>query len=300
MSLVNGPLVSVVMAVFNGERYLHAALESALNQSYSHVEVIVVNDGSTDRSEKILDEYGNHIRVFSQSNVGQSSARNRGIEMARGTWIAFLDQDDIWDANKLDKQLGAAHAGDDIIFSASRLIDASGTCTNPHAGWPILEFTPCLRHFIIFNQIMMLSALVRRESLQNVGGLDPANRFGTDDYQLWLSLAATGHRFRYVDEVLSSYRLHGNNMSINKSRMYLGDVYALEKTWQRYQNAFKKRERYVYHKRLHELHFGLGWHAYKRKEFKSASQHFRKALHHHPSDSRSWFYIVATFILDHH
>jgi glycosyltransferase involved in cell wall biosynthesis len=102
------PRVTVVIPCFNAASFLRAALESALNQTLAPFEVLVIDDGSTDQSAAIAESYGPPVRVISQANQGESVARNRGIEEARGSWIAFLDADDIWLPEKLERQLTAA------------------------------------------------------------------------------------------------------------------------------------------------------------------------------------------------
>ena len=103
-------LVSCVIPVYNGARYLAESIESVLAQEYRPLEVIVVDDGSTDGTGAVLDAFGDRIRSFRQENGGPSVARNRGMEMSRGEFIAFLDADDLWVPDKLRLQLDAMEA----------------------------------------------------------------------------------------------------------------------------------------------------------------------------------------------
>jgi len=102
--------VTVVIPCYNGAAYLGAAIESALAQTHAPLEVLVIDDGSTDRSLDLARSYGPPVRVISQSNQGESVARNRGIDEARGDWIAFLDADDVWRPQKLQRQLAMTAA----------------------------------------------------------------------------------------------------------------------------------------------------------------------------------------------
>src|SRR5436309_14667644 len=99
------PLVSVVIPVYNGERYLADAIQSVLDQTYRNFEVIVVDDGSTDRSAEIAKRFGEAVRYVYRTNGGVCKARNAGIAAARGAYIAFLDQDDLWLHDKLAAQV---------------------------------------------------------------------------------------------------------------------------------------------------------------------------------------------------
>ena len=103
--MVNEKLVSVILPVYNGERYLGEAIESILTQDYRPIEVIVVNDGSTDNTETIAKQYDNDIIYVLQENSGPAAARNKGLRMASGGIIGFLDYDDLWSDNKLSLQL---------------------------------------------------------------------------------------------------------------------------------------------------------------------------------------------------
>jgi len=102
---MTSPLVSCVVPVFNGEGYLREALESIFTQTYPRLEVIVVDDGSTDRTATVLAVFGDRIRSLWQSNQGPAAARNLGLRAARGEFIAFLDADDLWHPEKLERQM---------------------------------------------------------------------------------------------------------------------------------------------------------------------------------------------------
>ena len=99
------PLVSIIMPAHNREAYIGEAVESALSQDYENVELIVVDDGSTDRTYEILSDFGERIRLFRQHNAGPGAARNRGLDHAGGEFIAFLDSDDVWAPGKLRAQV---------------------------------------------------------------------------------------------------------------------------------------------------------------------------------------------------
>src|SRR5690606_34102704 len=98
-------LVSIVIPVYNAEKYLEQTLASIYAQTYPHTEIIAVDDGSSDRSVEILRQHAPRVRLVTQANAGAAAARNRGVREARGKWIAFLDADDLWTPDKLEKQL---------------------------------------------------------------------------------------------------------------------------------------------------------------------------------------------------
>lgn len=110
--------ISVIIAVWNGEKYLRKAIESALEQDYPNIEMIVVNDGSTDGTQQVIDAFGSRIRSLHQENRGLGAARNRGIEASTGNYIAFLDHDDYWEKGKLSLQIKQWRLEQDpLVFS---------------------------------------------------------------------------------------------------------------------------------------------------------------------------------------
>jgi glycosyltransferase involved in cell wall biosynthesis len=291
---MNQPLVTVIMAAYNGERYIRQALDSALAQTYPRLEVVVVNDGSTDSTPRILAEYGDRIRWFTQPNAGQAAARHRAISHARGEWLALLDQDDLWDPCKIDHQVEAFIPEVSIVHCNARQIDHSGQTVRSAMGQADLQASTTFRDFIVTNRVIAPTALFRQVAYHAVGGFDPANRFGTEDYQLWLRLAARRYRFRFVDEVLASWRVHGSNASLNPQRMALGEIYSVRQTRREYPRAFGKTERRAYHSRLHQLEFDLAWHLYDQGEYGQACSHFWMAVRHQPTDWQAWSHALAT------
>ena len=115
--------ISVIIPVWNGEKYLTEAIESALNQDYENKEIIVVNDGSSDRSEEIIQTFGNRIRHVYQENKGLGASRNTGVRLSTGTYLTFLDQDDLWEKTKLSMQMTEmirSQNEDPLIFSRAK------------------------------------------------------------------------------------------------------------------------------------------------------------------------------------
>jgi len=103
--LNQNPLISVIIPVYNGERYLGEAVESVLAQTYQHFELIVINDGSTDNTSKVITRYQDSLLSYYQPNAGLPATLNNGISLSRGKWIAFLDADDLWLEDKLSQQI---------------------------------------------------------------------------------------------------------------------------------------------------------------------------------------------------
>ncbi len=211
-------LVSVVIPVYNGERYLAASLESVLKQTYQHFEVIVVDDGSTDGSRALLATYEPRVRVIAQRNSGVSAARNLAAASAQGELIAFLDADDLWDDGKLAAMvdLMQAHPRCLAAYHSVRLIDAAGTITLASDAednrWMSGDVLLGLVLGRTSNCFSPSQAIVRRGAFISAGGF-PLGIRQAEDYGLWLKLAAKGP-ILYLCAILGSYRRHAASVSI--------------------------------------------------------------------------------------
>ncbi|MBN2584459.1 MAG: glycosyltransferase [Planctomycetes bacterium] len=284
------PAVSVIIPVYNGERFLRQTIDSVLAQTFRDFEVVVVDDGSSDSSRAILDGYGDRLRVFGQTNCGAPSARNRAIGEARGEWIAFLDHDDTWEPDKLEVQMAAARPDDDLLHAEARVIDGSDAVIKPafsHPDDPPEEQTR-LERVIRHNPIYVLTTIVRRAAVEKVGRLDPNDRFGTDEYLLWMRLLASGYQARYLDRVVASYRVHGHNASGNHTQMIYGELYALEHLWAEFGDAFGPAAREAFHAKIHQLYYSYGWRLLDDGRNGEVGACFRAAVRHKPSSWKSW------------
>jgi glycosyltransferase involved in cell wall biosynthesis len=204
---VSTPLVSVVLPVFNGELFLAEAIESVLAQTWSPVELIVVDDGSTDRSAEIA--RGFDLTYLHQENGGVAAARNRGAEEARGELLSFIDQDDVWLPRKLERQLAAltADPGAGICSCQFEMFVEPGDELPEWADERFLEGS--------HRTPQVGTLLVRSEVFEEVGPFD-TSFFAANDTDWFLRTRDLGVRVAFVDEPLQRYRLHGGNASASR------------------------------------------------------------------------------------
>ena len=197
-------LVSCVIPVFNGERYLTEALDSITAQSHKAVEIIVVDDGSTDRTAEIARRHPAGVRYFVQDNAGPATARNLGIREARGACIAFLDADDRWPPEKLDRQLRVLHErpGTGAVVGHATMFRDDGNTTDS-GGRPTDVPIPAY---------ITGSLLATRETFDRVGLFETALSHA-DDTAWFLRARALGVDIVLLPDVLLQLRLHGSNMS---------------------------------------------------------------------------------------
>lgn len=223
------PKVSVVIATYNCGAYLTEAVASVLGQTVSDLELIVVDDGSTDDSrERVAAFRDERLRYAWQPNAGQTVAKNHGVRLAVGEFIGFCDGDDYWYPEKLavqlplfegDPRVGVVYSGIDTIDGAGRRLDVP---ERPRFRGDVLD-AMFLTNFVPFG-----TAVVRAACLARVGAFDETLRMGID-WDLWLRVSAH-YRFDYVDAATYAYRVWGGQMSRN---------------WQgRYESAFRIMEKF--------------------------------------------------------
>ena len=214
------PLISVVIGAYDCEQHVGAAIESALGQDHEPVEVIVVDDGSTDATPEIAAGYD--VRLIRRENGGQGAAKNTGIAASRGGLIAFLDHDDLWAPDKLRKQLAALAAEPGAVGVLARLevLLEPGV---PHPDW-----LPRSREYPWFPPS---SWLVRREAFGAIGLFDAASN--VPDFDWMLRARDAGLAFAIVPEVLGSYRIHGGNASYRRDSVAADGFVALRRSLDR-------------------------------------------------------------------
>lgn len=200
------PVVSCIIPVLNGERYLGAALESVFGQTYGAVEVIVADDGSTDGTRDVVGAFGARVRYLHQANAGHAAARNLGLAAAGGAFVAFLDADDLWHADKLARQMGRFAARPELGLSVTHVRNFWSPDAPPPDGGihpRVLDAVPGYRS---------VTLLARRRVFQTVGPFDPVLRHGNDT-AWFLRAAEHGIVMELLPDVLVLRRLHGGNRS---------------------------------------------------------------------------------------
>ena len=205
------PLVSVIIPVFNGERFLPEALNSVLFQGYPNLELIIVDDGSTDRSREIAERTPGNIRYVKQENSGPAAARNRGIELAQGDILAFQDADDIWPFGKLDVQLAKLNEDPTVEIVMGQIQRIQLSNAGPSAnGQPVFENleAPCFG-------VNLAAALIRRSAFERVGPFDEELRF-SEDVDWFMRAREREVKTATIEDVTLFYRLHDQNMTRDK------------------------------------------------------------------------------------
>ena len=212
------PSVSVIIPVYNGERYIEEALDSVFAQTFRDFEVIVVNDGSTDRTEERLSRYRDRMLYAAQRNRGLSASRQEGLERAHGTFIAFLDADDIWLPLKLERQVrfARAHPEYGIVTTDAERFDESGVILSSLKSWYQPRSGYVMENLLLNNWIPPSAAMVRRECFERVGAVEVEPPGYGEDWVMWVQIAAC-YQVYFIDEVLVRRRVHPGSMTSRES-----------------------------------------------------------------------------------
>ena len=208
------PKVSVIIATYNRAHYIKEAVDSVLAQTFKDYEIVIVDDGSTDATKQVLQEYGDKIRYFYQDNQGQAKALSHAVREAKGEYLAFIDDDDMWLPEKLAIQMQVFTTNGDIglVASSMYLTDKNGNITSTW-GKPA-DVKENFESLFEENIIGFPSVVVRKDLVNRVGGFDET-LITTQDYDLWLRLSKIC-QFKCIDIPLIKWRIHGSNKHQNK------------------------------------------------------------------------------------
>lgn len=205
------PLLSVIIPVFNGEKYLSEALQSVLDQTRLPCEVWVVDDGSTDRSAELAKSFGNPIQVHRQENHGAAAARNEGVSRSQGEYLAFLDADDRWSPSKLESQISAFQTAPDLdmVFGHAQQF------LSPELGDELRKQRSVSTD--ILPAYLPGSMMVKRESFFKVGGFTKGIELA-EVVDWYLRAKEKGLKSRLLPEVVLQRRIHQTNQGIQKKQ----------------------------------------------------------------------------------
>jgi glycosyltransferase involved in cell wall biosynthesis len=225
------PKVSIIIPVYNGENYLREAIDSALMQTYDNFEVIVVNDGSTDRTEEIAVEYGAKIKYFKKDNGGQSSALNFGVGKMSGDYFSWLSHDDVYYSNKLEEQIASlrqiSNPTEAFIYSNYEIIDQH----SQHIAFvenkkiPSSEF---VWRMLVNVPVNGCTVLIHKTLLDKVGGFNIMKPH-TSDVELFLKLGLFVNPF-HLPFILIKSRSHSKQATFRnrKQHLYESNLYGID------------------------------------------------------------------------
>jgi glycosyltransferase involved in cell wall biosynthesis len=281
--------------VYNRAHLVGKTLDSILRQSYQHVEIVAINDGSTDGSLSVLSEFAQRnpgrIFVIDQSNAGQVRARNKGMAAARGEYIAFLDSDDTWEQDKLSAQIPLFKGNVGLVYSGINEVDAAGRITStvlPDRGMR----GDIYRHLLVANRMTGGSVVVTRNALDQVGLFDESFR-AAENWDLWIRIA---RRFEadFVAKPLINYLVHPGNMSQDNTRMAEAGWAILQKHLPVPPQDESLRSTYL--EAYAKYYYSVGANHFAKYEYREARQMFYKCREYVPNYRDSLVRICRTLM----
>jgi glycosyltransferase involved in cell wall biosynthesis len=234
--------VSVIIPAYNKAEYTRRTVESVLAQTYPHIEIIVVDDGSKDQTPSVMAGYGNRIEYIYKANEGACSARNEGIRRATGEYVAFLDCDDLYCVNKIQRCVEYLEKNMQFgfVYTAAYFIDEYdeivGRYDNPHSSKGWITSKLILDNFICNSTVLVKKCILQKEGLFDEKIFTPA------DWDMWLRLSEISQA-GYIPEPLTKYRVVDNFVFNRLQQARQEDAYVLEKFFKNHstQGILKKR-----------------------------------------------------------
>jgi glycosyltransferase involved in cell wall biosynthesis len=281
-------LVSVVIPAYNSARFVHEAVQSALEQTYSNTEIIVVDDGSTDATTRVLEQFRGRIRYIYQENRGLSAARNAGIAIANGDFVCFLDADDLWAAGKLELQVAfmKQHRDIGLVFTGYEKFTDNGARYAPLYRVATSEKDPARTfsgaeafiRLVHANFIMVSTVMVRKECFEKTGLFD-TSLAAVEDRDMWLRISAN-FNIACLPAILARKRVHGLNMSADQMRQIRSRIQALEKNRALFPEMAPSR---TWNKELGKLYLRAGYDSLSRGHRKDAREAALRSLKNVPT-----------------
>lgn len=237
----SNPIVSLIVPVYNGEDYIGKTVQSVLKQTYDNWELLIIDDGSTDHTKEVINKFKDHPRIkyFYKKNGGQGSARNLGIKKSKGSYLAFLDADDLWDEDRLEMQIKLLLEKDvSLVFSPMRCIDKSGKYLNKSLGNGKGMFQGFQALFLMAAGTISIpnsSVIASKESVVRAGCFNESEEIrNMEDYDLWFRMLMSGSKFYGTEKILGSYRIHQDQNTYSDPGQNLKMINYLEKMSREY------------------------------------------------------------------
>jgi glycosyltransferase involved in cell wall biosynthesis len=270
------PKVSVIIGTYNAVKYIEETIRSVLNQIYQDFELIVVDDGSTDKTvDKVKSLLKPPHQIIQKKNGGEASARNEGLCAAKGEYISFLDHDDLFVPDKLEKQVEFLDLNKDygMIYGKYAYI----LMQNEKNNWKNWDFSSTkgisgdiFIKQLINNNIHIITTMVRKECFEKVGLFDETMNYACDS-DMWVRLSAD-YKIGYIDETLAYYRLHDTNVSLDRETCLLHRIASMNKNYELFKERVQANKEII--KSIRNLYYRLIKLYIKQRKFKKAKNYF--------------------------
>jgi len=289
--------ISIVIPTYNCAKYICEAINSVINQTYKNVEIIVVDDGSTDNTREILKPYidSKKIRYFYEENSGPAKAKNKGIRIADGEYIAFLDSDDMWLPDKLKSQMDffRSHPNIKAVHCDLDFFNADNILNNIFDKKRLIQEGWIFEDYLLLRSWVFLSCLLVRKTVLDTIGLFNESLYTAEDTNLILRIAKK-YRFGFVDKILVKRRMHGKNLSQIGVENY-GTFKNLDNIVELYPELHPSRSKLM--RKAYEYRYAsIGYSNFYKSDYTKARNFLLKALRMSYFNIKALMYLCSTFL----
>jgi len=290
-------LVSIIMPCYNCEQTVEKTLKSIYEQNFTDFYLYCINDGSTDKTTEILEFYAKskpNMMIHHKKNAGQTAAKNDGLKLAQGQYIAFIDSDDLWDNKKLIRQVKYLEQNSQV-----GLCYTNGFYINQNdqhqelIGFNAQLTGDCLDKIILGNAIVASSVMIRKSILDEVGLFDE-RLTACENWELWIRFAAKSE-LAIIDQPLVYYRRHANNMSHNLDKMRKNRLIVISINSQLYKQKLRHHKKII-KKSYYTAYRFFGENYLWKLQVKKARLDLLRALYYKPWDKNIYLMILKTLL----
>ncbi len=289
-------MISVIIPTYNSAKYICEAIDSVLCQSYSDYEIIVIDDGSTDDTKTIIETCYPAVKYFYKKNSGVSAARNLGISMAKGEFIAFLDADDRWLSQKLEKQTA--------LFMEDETLGLVFTENSFFNGLDISEFSAdkknrlmrgdIVKNIFLNSYVVTSTVMVRKSVFDHVGFFEEELSVAEDD-NMWMRIGMK-YGIALLDEQHAQYRITGGSLSSDFAAIVIGVTRHIEILRTRYPAMYARLGPLAIRKKYADLYFSEAYQDFNQGEYAASRFRFMDSYMNYPFRPKSLLYFLSTYL----
>ncbi|MDD2541270.1 MAG: glycosyltransferase family A protein [Desulfuromonadaceae bacterium] len=287
-------MISVIIPTYNSGKYICEALDSVLHQTYSDYEIIVIDDGSTDTTREIIKNRFQTVRYYYVENSGVSAARNLGISMAQGELIAFLDADDKWLPEKLEKQVALFNNNDKLgmVFTENSFFNEQGITMSKANKRERLMSGDIVRNIFLNSYVATPTVMVRKNVFDTVGLFEEGLIVAEDD-NMWMRIGM-GFRVELIDKPMVLCRITEGSLSRKNHNIYMGVKASIEIIKKKYPDLYNRLGMLAIRKKYSNLFFSEGYHYFSQGIQKEARSNFIKSYINDPFKLKTLLYMIST------
>jgi glycosyltransferase involved in cell wall biosynthesis len=288
-------MISVIIPTYNSDKFIGDTIRSVLHQTCTDYEIIVIDDGSTDSTKKIIENNFSQARYFYIPNQGVSKARNYGIRRARGEFIAFLDADDLWLPEKLEKQLEVFKNDPELmlVFTENLDFDTDGFRKTVYLKKERLMKGDVVKNIFLYSNVTTSTVMVRKQVFQETGDFDESLKVAEDD-NLWMRIALK-FRIQLLDEVLVHYRWTENSLSRSADNLLDGVLKNIELIEDRYPDLKRRLGRVVLRRKKSDIYSSYGYYLFSSGNYSMSRRYYLSSIFLYPKIKRIIYCIVSLF-----